>query len=113
LVEFVAPNVVGSIRLIEATRAGGAARFVFISTSAVHERILDDRLLDEQHPLWPTSHLGARKAAIEKFVHVTGSVADTQPASSVQPRNSESMRRGRPSVQTIPHFPFRCFQPMR
>jgi nucleoside-diphosphate-sugar epimerase len=45
---------------------------VFISTCAVHEKILDDRSLDETHPLWPTSHYGAHKAAIEKFVHSYG-----------------------------------------
>jgi nucleoside-diphosphate-sugar epimerase len=48
------------------------SRFVFISTCAVHEVILDDRPLDEAHPLWPTSHYGAHKAALEKFVHGYG-----------------------------------------
>jgi nucleoside-diphosphate-sugar epimerase len=38
----------------------------------VHEKILDDRPLDEAHPLWATSHYGAHKAAIEKFVHSYG-----------------------------------------
>jgi nucleoside-diphosphate-sugar epimerase len=33
---------------------------------------LDDRPLDEAHPLWPASHYGAHKAAIEKFVHSYG-----------------------------------------
>ena len=72
VVSFVQKNVVGTLRLIEAARAVGAARFVFISTCAVHERVLDDRPLDETHPLWPTSHYGAHKAAIEKFVHSYG-----------------------------------------
>jgi nucleoside-diphosphate-sugar epimerase len=65
---FVERNVVGTLRLIEAARAAGVGRFVFISTCAVHERILDDHPLDETHPLWPTSHYGAHKAAIEAFV---------------------------------------------
>jgi len=69
---FVERNVLGSIRLIEAARAAGAGRFIFIATCAVHEVILDDRKLDEAHPLWPTSHYGAHKAAIEKFVHSYG-----------------------------------------
>ena len=43
-------------------------RFVFIATCAVHDVILSDRPLDEAHPLWPKSHYGAHKAAIEKFV---------------------------------------------
>jgi nucleoside-diphosphate-sugar epimerase len=71
-VDFVQTNVVGTIRLIEAARRAGVGRFVFIATCAVHEIILDDRPLDESHPLWPTSHYGAHKAAIEKFVHSYG-----------------------------------------
>ncbi len=72
LIEFVDRNVVGSLRLIEAARAANVRRFVFISSCAVHDRILDDRPLDEKHPLWSTSHYGAHKAAIEKFVHSYG-----------------------------------------
>ncbi len=69
---FVERNVLGTIRLIEAARDAGVPRFVFIATCAVHEVILDDRNLDEAHPLWPTSHYGAHKAAIEKFIHSYG-----------------------------------------
>ena len=72
LIEFVEANVLGTIRLIETSRKAGVGRFVFISTCAVHEKILDDRPLDETHPLWPASHYGAHKAAIEKFVHSYG-----------------------------------------
>lgn len=72
LVEFVQTNVVGTIRLIEEARTAGVAKFIFVSTCAVHDRILDDRKLDEAHPLWPRSHYGAHKAAIEKFVHSYG-----------------------------------------
>jgi nucleoside-diphosphate-sugar epimerase len=72
LVEFCEKNIVGTIQLIEAARAAGVGRFVFISTCAVHEVILDDRPLDEAHPLWPLSHYGAHKAALEKFVHSYG-----------------------------------------
>ncbi len=69
---FVERNVLGTIRLIEAARRAKVERFVFISTCAVHEVILGDRKLDEAHPLWPTSHYGAHKAAIEKFIHSYG-----------------------------------------
>jgi nucleoside-diphosphate-sugar epimerase len=72
IVDFVEKNIVGTIRLIEAARNAGVERFVLISTCAVHERILPDRPLDETHPLWPTSHYGAHKAALEKFVHSYG-----------------------------------------
>jgi len=72
LLEFVQKNLVGSLQLIEAARAAGVGRFVYISTCAVHDKILDDRPLDETHPLWPMSHYGAHKGAIEKFVHSYG-----------------------------------------
>ena len=72
LVQFVQKNVIGTLQLIEAAREAGVSRFVFISTCAVHEKTLDDRPLDEAHPLWATSHYGAHKAAIEKFVHSYG-----------------------------------------
>ena len=72
LIEFAEKNVLGSLRLFEQARAAGVERVVFISTCGVHEIILEDRPLDESHPLWSTSHYGAHKAAIEKFVHSFG-----------------------------------------
>lgn len=72
LVRFLERNVIGTIRLIEAARSAGVGRTVVISTCAVHDVILDDRPLDETHPLWPRSHYGAHKAAIEAFVHSFG-----------------------------------------
>ena len=72
LVPFLERNLIGSIRLIELARSSGVGRFVFISTCAVHEVILDDRPLDETHPLWPKSHYGAHKAAVEAFVSSYG-----------------------------------------
>lgn len=72
MASFVEQNVLGTVRLIEAARRVGVGRFIFISTCAVHEVILDNHTLDETHPLWPTSHYGAHKAAIEMFVHSYG-----------------------------------------
>ncbi len=72
IIEFVTRNITGTILLIETARRLNVPRFVFISTCAVHEVILDDRPLDEAHPLWATSHYGAHKAAIEKFIHSYG-----------------------------------------
>jgi nucleoside-diphosphate-sugar epimerase len=72
LIPFAEKNLLGTLKLIEAARSVGVGRFVFISTCAVYEKILDDRPLDEAHPLWPASHYGAHKAAIEKFVHSYG-----------------------------------------
>ena len=72
LIPFVEKNLLGTLKLIEAARKAGVERFVFISTCAVHEKILDDRPLDEAHPLWASHHYGAHKAAIEKFIHSYG-----------------------------------------
>ncbi len=91
-VDFVQVNVVGTIRLIEAARRAGVARFIFIATCAVHELILEDRPLDEAHPLWPTSHYGAHKAAIEKFVHSYG-FGQRYPICSLRPTGIYGLAR--------------------
>ncbi len=72
LQEFLEANLYGSLRLFQAAYVASVPRFIFISTCAVHEVILDDWQLDETHPLWPTGHYGAHKAALEKFVHSYG-----------------------------------------
>ena len=72
VVEYARVNILGTLQLIEAAIAANVKRFVFVSTCAVHDHILDDRPLDETHPLWANSHYGAHKAAIEKFVHSYG-----------------------------------------
>ncbi len=69
---FLGVNLTGSLRLFQTAYEAGVARCVFLSTCAVHEVILDDRPLDETHPLWPTSPYGAHKAALEKFIHSYG-----------------------------------------
>ncbi len=69
---FIQANLLGSISLIESAHRAGVRKFVFISTCAVHEVILDDRPLDETHPLWPTTHYGAHKAAVEAFISSFG-----------------------------------------
>jgi nucleoside-diphosphate-sugar epimerase len=69
---FFGVNLTGSLQLFDASFAGGVSRFVFISTCAVHDVIIDDRPLDEAHPLRPASHYGAHKAALEAFVHSYG-----------------------------------------
>ena len=70
LAEFVRINVLGTIQLIEA--AAAVERFIYISSCAVHERIMDDRPLDETHPLFAATHYGAHKAAVEQFIHSYG-----------------------------------------
>ena len=72
ILPFLEKNILGTIRLIETARRTRITRFIFISTCAVHDRILSDRPLDETHPLWPASHYGAHKAALEAFVHSYG-----------------------------------------
>lgn len=72
LLAFLEANFMGSIRLFQCAFQAKVPRFVHISTCAVHEVILNDRPLDEAHPLWATSHYGAHKGALEKFVHSYG-----------------------------------------
>lgn len=82
--KFIEKNVLGTIELVEAARGANANRFIFISTCAVHDKILDDRPLDETHPLWPKSHYGAHKAALEAFVHSYG-LGEAYPICAVRP----------------------------
>jgi len=60
-------NLSASLQLLEMSRRNDA-QFIFISTGAVHQTILDDRPLDEAHPLWPGATYGAYKAAVEAFL---------------------------------------------
>ena len=90
--EFIRLNVMGSLELMHAAHRAGVGRFVFISTCAVHEKILDDRPLDEAHPLWPSGHYGAYKAAVEKFVHSFG-LGEKWPACALRPTGIHGMRR--------------------
>ena len=69
---FLQANLMGSLQLFQAAFEAGVPRCVFISTCAVHDVILGNRPLDETHPLWPASHYGAHKAALEAFVHSYG-----------------------------------------
>lgn len=70
--EFLAANLFGSLALISAAKAAGVPRFVFISSCTVQDIVLDDRPLDETHPLTPKSPYAAYKAAVEQFVHAHG-----------------------------------------
>ena len=70
--EFLRLNLMGSLSLMNFSKEIGIERFIFISTCAVHEVILDDRALDETHPLRPLSQYGAYKAAVEEFIHSYG-----------------------------------------
>lgn len=84
IIEFVEKNILGTLKLIRTAREANVGRFILISTCAVHEKILDDKPLDETHPLWPTSHYGAHKAALEKFVHSYG-LGENYPIYAVRP----------------------------
>ena len=72
LVTFAETNLLGSLRLFEAALDVKDCRVVFVSTCAVHEQILEDRPLDENHPTTPRTHYGAHKAALEQFIQSLG-----------------------------------------
>lgn len=69
---FLRVNLHGSLNLLEAARRAGVARLVFVSSRAVYGRRLPERALDEHHPLLPTTHYGAYKAAVEAVVRGFG-----------------------------------------
>lgn len=65
-------NATGSLQLLDAAERAGVAKFVFVSSGAVHETVLPDRPLDETHPLLPGTLYGACKAAVETLIHYYG-----------------------------------------
>lgn len=65
-------NVTGTLRLLEAAASQCTGRFVFVSSGAVHQRLVDRDRIDETHPLWPASLYGAYKASVETLVHAYG-----------------------------------------
>ena len=65
-------NATGSLQLLDAAASAGVRRFVFISSGAVHDKVLTDRPLDETHPLLPSTFYGACKASVESLVHHYG-----------------------------------------
>lgn len=69
-------NILGSLRLLDATRQADVLQFIFVSSVAVYHEIPGEPnpALDETTPAWPSSIYGAYKAAIEahlKAYHVT------------------------------------------
>lgn len=67
--EYLSINLMGSLELFRLAKDFSLKKVIFVSTCAVHDKILPDRPLDETHPAWPASHYGAYKAAVEAFVH--------------------------------------------
>ncbi len=80
---FLAVNVEGSLGLIRCARRAGVARVVFLSSRAVYGQRLRDRPLDERHPVRPTTHYGAYKAAVEVVLAGYGR-AEGWPAASLR-----------------------------
>src|SRR3954471_7461780 len=66
-VENFQNNVLGSLRLLEASRLAGVRQFIFVSSVAVYHDISDEwnGQITETHPTWPSGIYGAYKAAIE------------------------------------------------
>src|SRR5688572_2269360 len=58
-------NLLGSLRLLEASRSAGARQILFVSSMDVYHEIPPNRRLDETDAAWPGSVYGAYKAAVE------------------------------------------------
>ncbi|MEM6469241.1 MAG: SDR family oxidoreductase [Planctomycetota bacterium] len=65
-------NVTGSLQLLEASKSARLRRFIFVSSGAVHDRVIDGLPLNESHPHRPATLYGAYKAAVESLVHHYG-----------------------------------------
>jgi len=67
-------NLEASILLLDEARSLGVRRLVFVSSVAVHHRILPrwKGLVDEDHPTRPRSWYGAYKAAVEDHLWALG-----------------------------------------
>jgi nucleoside-diphosphate-sugar epimerase len=72
-VDYWQRNTTGSLLLLEAARRRGVAKFLFVSSGAVHDNVLPDRPLDETHPRLPSTLYGAYKASVETLIHHYGS----------------------------------------
>lgn len=66
-VEFHRVNTTGTLNLLEACRALGIKRVVFVSSLTVHGR--SDTPVDESSPIRPQHPYGATKAAAEALIH--------------------------------------------
>jgi nucleoside-diphosphate-sugar epimerase len=58
-------NMLGSLRLLEASRLAGVKQFLFVSSMDVYYEILSQNPINEMHPAWPGSLYGAYKAGLE------------------------------------------------
>lgn len=75
-------NATGSLHLLEAARCSSVSRFIFLSSGAVHDRVVGP--LDEDHPLRPSTLYGACKASVETLIHTYGR-GDDLIASTLRP----------------------------
>lgn len=82
--DYFRSNVIGSLQLIDASAHHSHRRFVFLSSGAVHEKVLPGKSIDETHPLWPGSIYGAYKASVETLIHAYG-IAGKLSACSLRP----------------------------
>ena len=65
---FLDANVLGTLRMLEATRAAGVRRFVQISTDEVYGSLGPTGAFEETTPMAPRSPYAASKAAADHFV---------------------------------------------
>jgi dTDP-glucose 4,6-dehydratase len=65
---FLDTNVAGTLRLLEAARAGGVKRFLQVSTDEVYGSLGPTGAFEETTPLAPRSPYSASKAAADHFV---------------------------------------------
>ena len=106
--ENYAANATGTHGLVEAARAAGIARFVYVSTSEVYGTACSVPMA-ENHPTRPSTVYGSSKLAAE--AHVRAAIASAHfPAVVVRPFNAMGPRSHHEgdSGEVIPRFMLRA-----
>lgn len=94
--QYVATNVVGTLNVLEAARAGGTARVVCVSTSEVYGTARYTPI-DEDHPLQAQSPYAASKIGAEKLAQSYG-LSFALPVTVVRPFNTYGPRQSARAV---------------
>ena len=99
----VEQNLVPAVRLLDACRAGGVKRFIFISSGGTVYGLPQNLPVKENHPTNPISAYGITKLAAEKYLQMYSHLYDLEyvvfrPSVPYGPRQNPLRRQGAVAV---------------